>query len=855
MHKSPSLNWLAVLAALSLATPLNAQQPIPTQNPPAAGQANATDSSRAQAPGSGLTPDQLRAQEMGSGLTPDQIRAQIMSSGMTPDQIRAQIKNSGLTPDQIRARVQAAGYDPSLIDPFLTESGFGPDTARVSADQFTALRALGFATAPVAKQKVDTGFRVRDSLPPLGVFGVDVFRRSTTQFLPLLSGPVPPDYQLGPGDMLVLILTGDVELTYQLSVTREGFVVIPQVGQVYLANLTLTQAKNALYDRLGRVYSGVRRGADATTHFDLSVANVRAVQVYVVGEVTQPGAYQVSALGSVLTALYAAGGVTELANPRAVDVRRAGKTVATFDLYDYLLKGDTRSDIRIENGDVVFVGVRGRRVIVTGSVHRPDAYDLAPTETMTDLIAAAGGLDAKAARTRISIERIVPPDQRPPGGPQRVTLDVPLPPGSATIPPIPVENGDSVTVYSVPDAQRNFVEIEGNVYSPGRFGLEPGLTLSRLVARAGGLQPATYSGRALISRLNPTDQTRRMIPVSLPRDSTAPWTDDPALVDRDSIVIFSLMETRPERTTVIVGAVNNPGTLPWQKGMTLRDLILQSGGLAPGASLDFAEIARLPEDRSAGQLATTIRVPLDSTYLFDRDSAGQYIGPPGATFRSSGAPEVPLKPWDNVLIFRQPDFLFLRTVTIGGQVKYPGIYALRTREDRLSDLVGRAGGLTSLAYPQGVWFVRDTGGVGRLDVNLPAALIAPGSKQDLLLRPGDRIFVPQYQPSVRINGAVLSPGSVLWESGKDLNYYIDAAGGPALTGDRGRAVVTQPNGLAQVRRGGFLFFKGSAPKPNPGASVTVPLKEVKPYHDNTGMWLAIASVIASTATIIIALHP
>ncbi|HOX19431.1 MAG TPA: SLBB domain-containing protein [Gemmatimonadales bacterium] len=811
MHKLPSRNWLAVLAALSLAAPLQAQQP-----------------------------------------SPEQVKAILAQPGGA-DAIRARIKSSGLTPEQIRSRLEAAGYDPALIDPFLTDS-LGADSTAVSAEQTAALRSLGLAPAPVKAQTVDTGLRTVDSVEAVGVFGVDVFRRSTTQFLPLLSGPVPPDYRLGPGDMLVLILTGDVELTYQLAVTREGFVVIPQVGQVYLANLTLAQARSMLYDRLGRVYSGVRRGADATTQFDLSVANVRAVQVYVVGEVTQPGAYQMSALGTVLTAIYTAGGVTEEANPRTVEVRRAGATVATFDLYDYLLKGDTRSDVRIENGDVVFVGVRARRVTVTGNVRRPAAYDLAATETLTQLIAAAGGLDAEAARTRISIDRIVPPDQRRPGGPHRVTLDVPLPAGSTEIPPIAMADGDSVIVFGVPTAQRNYVSIEGNVYLPGRFGMEQGLTLSRLVALAGGLQPATYTGRALISRLDPVDQTRSLIGVALPRDSTAPWVDDPPLVDRDSVVIFGLLETRPERTTVIVGAVNDPGTVPWQEGMTLRDLILQAGGLAPGASLEFAEIARLPATRSGGELATTIRVPLDSTYLFDRDSAGQYIGPPGAAFQPSGAPDVTLQPWDNVLIFRQPDFEFQRTVMVGGEVKLPGIYALETREDRVSGLVARSGGLTKWAYPAGVRFVRDSGGVGPLDIDLVAALANPGSEADLLLRPGDRLYVPQYIPSVRIEGAVLSPGSVLWEEGKNLDYYINAAGGPMNMGDRDRAVVRQANGKAQVTRGGFLFFHGSKPKPNPGATVSVPLKEVKPYRDNTGFYVAIASIIASTATIIISLQ-
>jgi polysaccharide export outer membrane protein len=810
MHKSPRRNWLALLAALSIAAPLQAQQPTPAQV-------------------------QTLLSQPGAG-----------------SMIREQIRSTGLTPDQIRTRLQAAGYDPTLMDPFMSDSA-AADTTTVSIEASSALRSLGLTPPAPTPQPVDTGIRIRDTLPPIGVFGVDVFRRSTTQFLPLLSGPVPEDYRLGPGDMLVLILTGDVELTYQLGITREGFVVIPQVGQVYLANLTMAQARSALYDRLGKVYSGVRRGPGATTHFDLSVASVRAVQVYVVGEVSQPGSYQLSALGTVLTALYTAGGITETANPRTIDVRRDGKTVASFDLYDYLLKGDTRNDIRIENGDVIFVGVRDRRVMVTGNVQRPAAYDLAPDETLATLIADAGGLDAQAARTRISIARIVPPAQRLPGGPQRITIDVPLADGTTAVPPMAMENGDSVTVFSVPTAQRNYVDIGGNVYLPGRFGLESSLTLSKLVALAGGLQPATYAGRAHISRLNQADQTRSIISVSLPKDSLQPWTDDPRLQDRDSVTVYGLTETRPERTAVIVGAVNAPGTFPWQEGMTLRDLVLQAGGLAPGASLEFAEIARLPANRTGGQLATTIRVPLDSTYLFDRDSLGRYIGPPGAAFAASGAPEVRLEPWDNVLIFRQPDFEFQRSVIIGGEVKLPGNYALRTRTDRLSDLVARSGGLTEWAYPQGVRFVRDSGGVGPLDVDLVTALAKPGSKADLLLRAGDRIYVPRYQPTVKIAGAVITPGSVMWEKGKDMNYYIDAAGGPTILGDKGRALVQQANGRGEVRHGGFLFFGGSTPKPEPGATVLVPLKEAKPYRDNTGLYVAMASILASTATIIVTL--
>jgi protein involved in polysaccharide export with SLBB domain len=801
--------WVAVIALLCSTHPLSAQQPSQAQVQAALGQ-----------PGNA-------------------------------DAILARIKDSGLTPEQIRARLQASGYDSNLLDPFLGDSSALKPPRTVTDSQRAAIKALGLAPATPAPIPVDTGVRRAPERPPSGVFGVDVFRRSTTQFLPLLSGPVPPDYRLGPGDVLVLILTGDVELTYQLPVTREGFVLIPQVGQIFLADLTLDQARNVLYDRLGRVYSGVHRGANATTQFDLSVASVRAVQVHVVGEVNQPSAYQVSALGTVLTALYTAGGITERANPRAVAVRRNGTTVATFDLYDYLLKGDTRNDVRLENGDVVYVGVRQRRVTVRGSVLRPASYDVAANETLADLLAAAGGLDADAARTRVSIERVVPPAQRLAGGSQRVTIDVPLPGG--TIPPFAVEDGDTVRVFGVGDAVRNYVDIRGSVYLPGKFGIEPGLTLSRLIARAGGLQPGTYAGRAHISRIDQADQTRRIIPVALPADSGAPWAADPLLEDRDSIVIYSRLDMRPLRTVSIVGAVLKPAAVEWRDGMTLRDLVLEAHGLVPGASLDSAEIARLPTDRSGGQLAITLRVPLDSTYLFDRDSLGRYIGPPGTSFRRSGAPEVALQPWDNVLIFRQPDFAYQRVITIGGEVRFPGTYSLRTKTDHLTEIIARAGGLTDRAYPAGIRFIREVDSVGQLDVDLPRALRKPGSDQDIVLRPGDRITIPEYQPSVRIEGAVNSPGSVLWEPGKDLNYYLGAAGGVAQNGNRDRASVRHANGKTETQQGGFLFFAGRAPTPTPGSVVSVPIKPDRPPRDNLTVFATIATMLASTATIIIAL--
>jgi protein involved in polysaccharide export with SLBB domain len=327
------------------------------------------------------------------------------------------------------------------------------------------------------------------------------------------------------------------------------------------------------------------------------------------------------------------------------------------------------------------------------------------------------------------------------------------------------------------------------------------------------------------------------------------------LEDGDSVVVDPLPGLIGSYNVSIVGLVAKPGRFPWHDGMTLRELVYLARGPLIGADLREAEIARLPVDRTRGQLATTIRVPLDSTFLYyQRDSTGRFIGPTGTPFPASGtAPDVPLQPFDNVLIFRQPDFELQRVVTIDGEVRFPGTYALRSRSERLGDLITRAGGLTDRAYPEGVQFLRTVDSIGRINVDLPAALRNPQSRDNVFLQPGDSVVVPEFQPSVKVVGAVNSPGSVLWQPGRDLTYYIGAAGGLAEHGNGDRASVQQANGEIETRRSGFLFFGGSNPKPTPGSTVFVPVKPAEEYRDRTGLYVAISSMLASTATIIIAL--
>ena len=715
------------------------------------------------------------------------LQQAIMQNPGLADSLRRRLQASGLTPEQIRARLAAAGYPAGLLDVYLGPTAPGQQAPQPGAQELTAIRALGLGPPPMLAESihVDTGMiRVRaESLRAESlavgnyVFGVDVFRRTTTQFLPLLAGPVPHDYKLGPGDQLVLILTGEIELTHTLPVTREGFILIPQVGQVYVANLTLDQLRDVLYTRLGRVYSGLRRGPKAITQFDIAVANVRANQVYVLGEVTQPGAYQISALGTALTALYAAGGITTRANMRAIEVHRLDKVIVRLDLYDYLLRGDKHDDIRLETGDVVYVPLHGRRTQIVGAVLRPAIYELKPGETLPDVLRAAGGFRQDAALQHVTVHRILPAPVRGTGPFPRAVVDVPLPVASAEVHDPP---------GAAPDERIGAMSV-------------PALSLE------GG----------------------------------------------DSIVVDSVAPLDSSYFVAIAGAITKPGRFPWREGMTLRELVQVAGGPRFEAYLKEAEIARMPPDRAKGQLAQTVRVPLDSTYFIGRDTTGRYLGPPGLPIPGTGAPEVALQPYDNVLILRQPAFALPRTVHVIGQVQYPGTYTLTAGNERLGDVIDRAGGLTSLAYAGGVRFVRVLGNVGRVNVDLTRALKDRDSRSNIILQSEDSIVVPEFKPSVQVAGAVNAPGSVLWERGKDLNYYLNAAGGPSWRADKGKVSVRYANGEVQTRHRALLLFR-SDPMPGPGSEVLVPVRDTTARGaDPLAVLGTLAQLITATATVII----
>ena len=792
---------------------------------------------------------------------------------MSPElqqRLRSQINQSGLSEEQIRERLRQAGYPESTLDQYLS----GARPGETSADptlQIDAVRQLGLVGDVEADSLSmllgDRGFRpefdphVRDSIRadslgipwtrPLEVFGLEVFGRRTSEFRATLAGPVDPNYRLGPGDRLAVILTGEVQRALSLDVSRDGFIVVPQVGQIYVANLTMQQVENELYTRFRRVYSGLSRSPDARTQLVATVSRLRNLQVFVTGDVARPGAYQMSAAGTALTALYAAGGPTTNGTLRRIEIRRAGRLVDTFDVYDYLLAGVNSAEVSLQSGDVVFVPVHGPRVKIAGKVVRPAIYELKEGETLRDAVRAAGGFDADALRRRVQIHRILPPT---PGdstaGRARVVVDIgPDQFASGAVPAVPMLAGDSLTVFPVAERLRGFVTVTGNVWIPSPVGFTPGMRLSDAIRLAGGPKPDVYLEQILVSRLRP-DSTRVQLRSAF-ADTTGAVTNDLVLVEEDEVTVFSRTAFRPARYVVVSGAVRSPGRITYREGMTVRDAILLADGLTADAYLREAEVARVPDDRSTGAIATTIRVPLDSTYLFARGNPGEYAGPPGVDAPASGAPEVALQPYDNLLILRQPEWELPRTVKITGQVKYPGPYALRSKTDRLMDIIDRAGGLTREAYPDGIEFFRVQDSAGRIGVDLTRVLENRSHRDNLILAAGDSVDIPEFDPVVMVRGAVNAPGAVAFRPGRNLDYYVRAAGGYSKAGDKNRAWVVQPNGRKEAVQRRTLL-PDTSPHPRPGAEIFVPDRDPSLAGVSTVAILgAAAQVLASLVTIIV----
>jgi len=822
----------------------------------------------------------VRAQLPSTLPSPAQAQQMLQTNPALVTRLQQMLQSSGLTPDQIRARLRAQGYPEALLDQYLP--GTRADSATVpGTDVFAAVRALGlgdsltvdslsnmakarrrvqvrddsaFADSVMRALKNDTTARAIRTLlrsaalqrsqldSGFKIFGLDLFEGQSTLFDANTGGSADPNYRFGPGDRMVLVLTGDVEKSYALTVTREGFVVVPDVGQLDVGGKTRAQVEDLLYTRLGRVYSGVQRGPGARTHFYLDLSQMGMNQVFVNGDVQHPASYRISRAGTAMTALYQAGGPTETGSMRNVQVKRNGELVATLDVYNYALYGDASNDVRLENGDIVFVPPRGPQVRVAGAVLRPATYEVKPGQTVSDVIRMAGGFSESADVRHVQIERIVPPNERTTAGTDRRMVDVP----SDLMPTAPVRGGDVLHVVEVAKRVANRVTVKGNVWTPGPIGFTPGMSLFDALRHAGGLKPDSYLGEVLIARLRP-DSTREMKRTAV-ADTVGHPLNNFTLADGDEISVFSTTEFRPSRYITIAGAVRKPGRIPFRDGMTLHDAVLLADGMQEGALLTDAEIARLPETRAGGVTAVTMTVPLDSSYLLERGANGLYLGPPGVAVPMNRAPDVLLHAYDAILIKRQPDWQLQQTVSVQGEVKSPGEYSITHKTERLSDIIQRAGGLTDAAYPGGVVFIRRRSDVGRIGIDLPAVLRDKRDMDNLQLVDGDSIYIPKFTPVVVVRGAVHSQVGVAYVNGADLDYYIRSAGGATTKGDNGRAYVTQPNGKVETRRKRMGLWT-SEPHPQPGGIVIVPEKDPNDHRDWAQIATAATSILGSLVAI------
>ncbi len=662
---------------------------------------------------------------------------------------------------------------------------------------------------------------------PDSVFGAGFFRLEPGVFAPPSFGPVPESYLLGPGDQVCVDVWGEVEFRLERLVGRDGAVILPKGGQVRCAGRTLAQVARSVREKLSGSYSGIDPdGEGGTTYVDVSLGALRAIRVFVVGEAAQPGGYELSSVSTVFTALHAAGGPGRHGSLRDIRLVRGDETVAELDLYDYLLSGERKGDALLREGDTVFVPPRGASVTVEGEVRRPLTYEVKPDEGVRDALRFAGGFTAEAEADHVHLERIVPAPQRRPETPDREFEDLDL--RAKTI--YPLRDGDRIRVDRIPDRLESWVEVRGNVKTPGRYQYRDGLTVADLVARAGGPWADTLEERAIIDRTE-ADRSRSAVDFDLRAalDGQAPV----ALRPMDVLRVFSVWDVRDRHEVAITGAVREPGEFKWRERMTLRDLILKAGGLKESADLLRAEVSRLRResvesrdtDAPPGRTVEVINVELGEDWLSD---GGDFL----------------LEPHDRVAVRDLPWWELPRQVTVRGEVHFPGVYTLERRDERLASVIARAGGLKPTAYAPGTRVVRAKDGIGNVAIDLDEALKRPGREHDAILADGDEILVPPVPHTVKVTGAVGFPTSIIYERGKSLGDYVSRAGGYADMADKWKTHVVYPNGMSrQIRR-----IWGD-PKVLPGSTIVVPTKAPDDGVGKLETMKEIASILASVATV------
>lgn len=684
------------------------------------------------------------------------------------------------------------------------------------------------------------------------VFGRDIFYSSNLTFEPSINIATPTDYRLGPGDQVVIEVWGASEANIVQKVTPDGYISIPDVGPIAVNGLTVQAASNRIRAKLSKIYSGMKTAnVDLSTNVKVSLGQIRTIQVNIMGEVARPGTYALSSFSTVFHALYKAGGVSPIGSLRNIKVVRGGRTVATIDVYDYILQGRSHTDIRLQEGDVILASPYEALVMIQGKIKRPMYYEMKNSESIATLINYAGGFSDDAYASSITVERS--------NAKERTICTV----DEMHYNDFKMKDGDVVSIGAILDRYDNRVEIKGAVYRPGSYAIGQDIrTVRDLILKADGLLEEAFTNRGVLHRENP-DRKLEIISVNTKGilDGTEP---DIALQKNDALFIPSIYDLEAKGTLEINGEVFAPGIFPFAANTKLEDLIIMAGGLTEAASTVRVDVTR----RFTDNKSTKKQKEISETYTFSVKDGFVIEGEQGFI----------LEPYDQVFVRRSPGYTPKINVTINGEVEFEGNYALNERNERLSDVIKQAGGLTEFAYLEGARLERQltyeeylqakelmamvvsnnkvdgndsivvpevtrTYPVG---INLVEIMKNPHSAIDPVLHDGDVIIIPQLMTTVSISGSVRKPNSIVYDPKKDLKDYISEAGGYAERARKSGTFILYPNGHIKE-----LGRSASAKDIIGGSKIIVPQKAKSQW--NLGTTLSTISTSVSMLAVIASL--
>lgn len=791
----------------------------------------------------------VMAQQMSDDQVVQYVK-EAQRTGKSQKQMTTELLRRGVTKEQV-ARIQKKYAEHSTAADGVENK---PSQLRERTSLMTdgkAIRGTSYEEAELEEQKeiidLKRDAKATPEAPGSNIFGHSLFSNRNLSFEPSANLATPVNYRLGPGDEVIIDIWGASENTIRQTISPEGTILVRGLGPVHLSGMTVKEANSFLQREFSKIYSGIS-GTEPNSEIKLTLGDIRTIQINIMGEVSVPGTYTLSAFSTVFHALYRAGGVNRIGSLRSIKVVRDGKTFADLDVYDFIMKGKMKDDIRLQEGDVIIVDPYQSLVEIVGKVKRPMFYEMKPTETVATILNYAGGFTGDAYKKAIRLVRK--------SGREHQVFNV----DEMDYSVFRLDDGDMITIDAVLDRFENRVEVRGAVYRAGLYQLDGTVnTVKQLIKKAEGLRGDAFLNRVIIDREH-EDLSHEIIAIDLGGLLNGTIADIP-LQKNDILYIPSITDLKEEETVAIYGEVANPGTFLFSKNMTIEDLLVQAGGLLEEAATTRVEVTRRIKDPKS----TSFSSVLGKTFTFDIKD-GFIVGGNAENFY--------LEPFDAVYIRRSPAYRRQQNVVVAGEVLFSGSYSLLKKNERLSDLVSKAGGVTPDAYVKGARLIRklsdeerrrqndairmaqngegkDSISIQKLNlsetytvgIDLEKALANPKSDFDLFLREGDVLYIPEYVNTVKISGSVMYPNTVVYQKGKNLKFYINQVGGYGNMAKKKKVYVVYMNGTVSRLKA------RNASAIEPGCEIIVPSKAEK-KHMAMAEILGISSTTATIAAMV-----